>query len=238
MKDIEKNILKKLTYSNSLKYNEMWNKENPSSKFNYHLKKLIQNQFVTKNEQGEYTLTQKGIQHISEYNSRKTEKEKLPLTCSFTLCINQKSQVLLQKRKKKPYQGIINVPGGKTRFGETTEEASIRELYAESKLKAKKVELKIIDQIKTFDEDNKIFAHIIAYWHTCNDYEGKLEKENEEGIMQWYSLDEVQKLNDIFPNLKEIIPMLCKPSEKIKYLETQRFRNEKKEFIDYNINEK
>ncbi len=237
--DIEKEILEKLMYNSSLNYNSLWDKKKyPSSKFNYHLKKLVNDELVIKNELGEYELTQRGTQYIAELNNKKLEKQTIPLTCSFVLCINSDNEVLLQKRKKQPYLGIINIPGGKVQFGESTQEAGIRELYEESKLTAQSIQLRIIDEVRTYDYNSDLFAHIIAYTYVCYDFEGELETENNEGEMKWYSLQEIQEIENIFPNLKKIIPQLVEKSSKVIIQETKRFKDDRGRFIKYEIEEK
>ncbi|MCH8519260.1 MAG: NUDIX domain-containing protein [Nanoarchaeota archaeon] len=238
--DIEKEILEKLMYNTSLNYNSLWDKKKyPSSKFNYHLKKLVQDELLNKNDKKEYELTQRGNQYIAELNNRKLEKQTIPLTCSFVLCINKNKKVLLQKRKKQPYLGIINIPGGKVQFGESIYDAGIRELYEESKLKTNLIQLRLIDEVRTYDLDNILFAHIIAYTYVCYDFEGELEKENLEGEMKWYSLEEIQELENIFPNLKKIIPELIRDKfEAVVIQETKRFKDEDGNFIKYEIKRK
>lgn len=238
MVDIEKEILEKLMYNTSLNYNSLWNKKKyPSSKFNYHLKKLVNEELLEKNDEGLYKLTQKGTQYIAELNNKKLEKQTIPLTCSFVLCINENDEVLLQKRKKQPYLGIINIPGGKVQFGESTYQAGIRELFEESKLTIESMKLKMIDEVRTYDFDEKVFAHIIAYTYVCREFSGKLEQENQEGEMRWYSIDEIQTIENIFPNLKKTIPKLIN-SQNLIIQETNRFMDEEGSFIKYKIEEK
>lgn len=238
MVEIEKEILEKLMYNSSLNYNSLWNKKKyPSSKFNYHLKKLVQDELLTKNENRDYELTQKGTQYIAELNNKKLEKQTIPLTCSFVLCVNENDEVLLQKRKKQPYLGIINIPGGKVQFGESTHDAGIRELYEESKLTINSMKLKMIDEVRTYNHNKHIFAHIIAYTYVCREFDGKLEKENQEGEMKWYSLNEIQYVEDIFPNLKKTIPKLLNTQHLI-VQETKRFMDVEGNFIKYEIEKK
>ena len=237
MVEIEKEILEKLMYNSSLNYNSLWKKKKyPSSKFNYHLKKLVKDELLIKNENGEYELTQKGTQYIAELNNKKLEKQTIPLTCSFVLCINENNEVLLQKRKKQPYLGIVNIPGGKVQFGESTYQAGMRELFEESKLIIESMQLKMIDEVRTYDYNKNIFAHIIAYTYVCREFSGKLEEENQEGEMRWYSLEEIQNIENIFPNLKKTIPKLM-ISDQLIVQKTRRFMNEDGNFIKYDIEE-
>ncbi|MFT4244299.1 MAG: NUDIX hydrolase [Candidatus Woesearchaeota archaeon] len=257
MVEIEKEILEKLMYNPSLNYNSLWDKKKyPSSKFNYHLKKLVRDELLYKNDSGEYELSQRGNQYIAELNNKKLEKQTIPLTCSFVLCINSNKEVLLQIRKKQPYLGIINIPGGKVQFGESTYDAGIRELYEESKLTANSLKLRYVDEVRTYevkeqtpnkekynDEDltaiSSVFAHIIAYTYVCYDFNGELELENQEGKMKWYSLRELQEVENIFPNLKQIIPQLLENEFKeVIIQDIKRFKDEDGNFIRYELEKK
>ncbi len=61
----------------------------------------------------------------------------------------QDNRVLLVRRKKPPNQGLLAVPGGKVEFGETLEQAAMREMMEETGLLAtpKRV-MAILDLIK------------------------------------------------------------------------------------------
>ena len=241
--DITKEILQKLMYNSKLHYNEIWNKKVPSSKFNYYIKQLISKGLIEKDKDKRYMLTDIGNQYIAELNTKKLVKQTIPITCSFVLCIKQEGEstyVLLQQRKKQPYLGMLNIPGGKVEFGENTYDAGVRELFEESKLVVKDMKLKSIDEIITLYESENVFAHIIAYMYVCFDFSGELEVENEEGKMIWIDIEDINSLNDskdIFPNLVEIIPKLVQTNE-ILIQETKRVKDENGNFISYSITPK
>ncbi len=238
--DIEKEILQKLMYTSKVSYNEIWNKKVPSSKFNYYIKGLISKELIEKDENKKYTLTDKGMQYIAELNNKKLTKQTIPITCSFVLCIKEEdnqTKILLQRRKKQPYLGILNLPGGKVDFAESTYEAGIRELHEESKLTAYTMKLKLIDEVRTFYESGEKFAHIIAFTYLCEDFEGDLEEENIEGEMLWMNIEDLKKEKMIFPNLIEIIPKIIN-SKEVLIQETNRYKDEEGNFISYEINSK
>jgi len=244
-------------YTSRVNYNEIWNRKVPSSKFNYYLKQLISKELIEKDVDKKYTLTDKGMQYIAELNNKNFQKQTIPITCSFVLCVkeeDEKTKILLQRRKKQPYIGILNIPGGKVDFGESTYEAGIRELYEESKLTAHKMELKLIDEVRTYYESGETlneegcknesktkvsrkFAHIIAFTYLCTDFEGELEEENLEGEMLWIDIEDLEKEKQIFPNLIEIIPKILN-SKQVLIQETNRYKDEEGNFVSYNINEK
>ena len=254
--DIEQEIFQKLIYNSKLSYNELWDKKSyPSSKLNYYLKQLVERKLVEKNLEGKYSLTKQGNQHIAEFNAQKGKKQQIPIACTFVLCVNSENKVLLQRRKKQPYLGILNIPGGKIQYGETSYDAGIRELYEESKYRAKNLHLRIVDEILTYYnsgdslngmerknkdkiEESRLFAHIFAYVYVCYDFEGELELENKEGEMGWYDVNELLEEEHIFPNLKEIIPYLVnlgKENPAIRVQETKRYKNLDNTFTNFTI---
>ena len=244
-KTIERAILKKLMYNSKQSYNELWDKkECPSSKFNYYIKKLISKDLMSKDSDNKYILTNKGNQYIAELNTKKLQKQSLPIVCSFVLCVNEDNQILLQERKKQPYLGLLNIPGGKVEFAENTYDAGVRELYEESKLTAHSMELKVIDEIRTFYESKEKFAHIMAFMYVCKEFSGILEQENQEGKMFWVSFEEIKKdaklhtkKYAIFPNLIDVIDKIMNTSSII-VQETIRYKDETGLFTSHEINKK
>lgn len=64
-----------------------------------------------------------------------------PLVAVDAIVVNGKGEILLLKRKINPFRGLWVVPGGHVEYGETVEEAVIREVLEETGLKCKIVRL-------------------------------------------------------------------------------------------------
>jgi 8-oxo-dGTP diphosphatase len=106
----------------------------------------------------------------------------------FNLCylINQKGEVLLQKKARGFGKGNWNGPGGKREKGETNEESMLREIKEETgaslKNWKKRGELKFI-----FPHDNYNF---FTYVYISYDWEGEPVNKGE-GELKWFSQDKI-----------------------------------------------
>jgi 8-oxo-dGTP diphosphatase len=64
-----------------------------------------------------------------------TLSKQLPIL-AVSICVRRCDEVLLVKRGNEPGKGKWAFPGGKVAFGETTQQAALRELYEETQLTA------------------------------------------------------------------------------------------------------
>ncbi len=111
-----------------------------------------------------------------------------------TLCYLQKNgQTLMicpHKKRVTEYNGKWNGLGGKVQNGETPEECAVREVYEESNLKVKKLQLAgILTFPKIFDNQDWY-----CFVYKSSDFSGTL-KESDEGNLEWIKDEEVLKRN-------------------------------------------
>jgi ADP-ribose pyrophosphatase YjhB (NUDIX family) len=110
---MEKQIISLFLTDKRLKFNEIEKLLNiRSNKLDYHLKKLIKKKIIEKDNHDYYQLTESSeylIPYISEKNAV------LPVVL---IKIADKNKVFLYKRKKRPYQGFLSLPGGRVLIGE------------------------------------------------------------------------------------------------------------------------
>lgn len=62
-------------------------------------------------------------------------------------------QLLMCRRRKEPYRGLLNLVGGKVEPGETDEAAAYRELFEETALTAADIRLIPVMELRYFAED-------------------------------------------------------------------------------------
>jgi len=103
------------------------------------------------------------------------------------------SKVLLQKRKDNFCWGLH---GGAIEIGEKVEDAAARELFEETGLKAKKLELLGVysgeNMLHTYPNGDKVY--IISIIYMCNDFSGKLLIETDETSgLEWFGIDNLPK---------------------------------------------
>jgi ADP-ribose pyrophosphatase YjhB (NUDIX family) len=128
------------------------------------------------------------------------------------ILIDENQRMLLQLRNDNNCWGL---PGGSLEIGETLEEVAIRELFEETGLIAKKLNLINVYSGKEFyykyPHGDEVYIVVTAY--LCTQYEGELQKdENEVKDIHFFNLNEIP--SDIsppdIPIIKEFINNLLR----------------------------
>jgi len=131
--------------------------------------------------------------------------------CGASVIVYRDNKVLLQQRKDNKCWGYV---GGYIEMGEIVEEAAKREMFEESGLVAKSLELFGVfsgpELYHVYPDENEV--HIIDIVFTCNEFEGNLKAQESEVLnLQWF------EYGDIPENLSHTItPALTK------FIETQQ----------------
>lgn len=103
-----------------------------------------------------------------------------------------KDKFLLIKRVKEPYLGMWCLPGGKIEYGETIEEAIIREIKEESGLDIKFIALRGVVEEILYKGKSKI-GHFFLW--VC---ETKAKKDTaqtkDEGEVRWFTKEQLPKI--------------------------------------------
>lgn len=207
--DMKRKILQKLIYKHSLKFSELC--ENlPSSQFNFHLQYLIDAGIIEKKD-GKYNLT-KEFNHIGNYlDVEPMMIEKPPLSVVTAIIFNEdKSQILLQFRKKKPFMHLWTCPTAKAKFHEHFNDTLKREIKEETGLQVEG-EMKAIFSERIFENDRQVM-HDIVHWFECRVICGELH-DDVAGENKWI---DVNKLRD-YELIADILPALEKIKEPFKW---------------------
>lgn len=108
------------------------------------------------------------------------------LAGSVVLVINGDGHLLLQERTHP--EGVWGLPGGLMELGESTEEVGVREVYEETGLTVKNLQLINIysgaDHFTVAENGDQFYTVTAAYYTT--DYEGEMAVNLEEGIQCQY----------------------------------------------------
>ena len=129
------------------------------------------------------------------------------------------NKILLVRRGNPPGKGLWSIPGGLVKVNETLEEAVIRELYEETKIKGRVIGPIDIFQVIIKDENDKVKYHYILI-----DFLMKPEKENVNPIpstdalsAEFFDIETAMRLNltkptrmlleQIKKNEMKIVPM-------------------------------
>lgn len=200
--DVQKAILKRLLYNDKMRYNELWNKEFSSNLFDYHLKKLIEDGIIAKQDDF-YNLTPKGTQHISYLDGKTIEQKQRPLVCTFILGIGDDGKLLMHRRRKQPFLNYVGLPGGKLEMGDKVQEQAEQEFLEETGFTAKKMTMKLIANYITYDND--LVAHqMIAFFFLAEGLHGELTADNREGENFFIAEKDLDD-QTLFPDMRTII---------------------------------
>ncbi|MDP2860712.1 MAG: hypothetical protein Q8N98_03270 [bacterium] len=123
MHDIQKILLKRLLTQNGQKYSSFTLGYNFEDNIVFHLKQLINNGLVKKNNHA-YFITAEGVKTITRYDLTTTEDTGFKTFFIGFLC-NSDARYLI---KEHPFEhgNFYNLPSGKPRFGELIGKALVR----------------------------------------------------------------------------------------------------------------
>lgn len=124
------------------------------------------------------------------------------LMCGASVIIVRDNEILLQKRKD---NGCWSYHGGCLELGESLEEAAMRELFEETGLRAKSMELYNVfsgpELHYTYPHGDEVY--VVDHVYLCSDFEGKLVAEASEVLeLKWFKFTDIPE-------------KLSKPTEKI-----------------------
>ena len=116
----------------------------------------------------------------------------------LAITVNDKNETLLVKQKTGPLRGWWLLPGGHVRFGETVEDAVVREVQEETNLKVRVS--KLLGIFDVIDEKGEYhFVHVVFQ---CKLVEGDVRAGSDALNVGWFDLG---KVNKIQPDLKRIL---------------------------------
>lgn len=124
-----------------------------------------------------------------------------------TLMFVIKDNKILIARKKRGFgAGLYNGLGGKVEFGETIEDAMIREAYEEANITPKNYKKRAIIDFDEFVKDER--THVNMHIYIADDYEGTPTESNEM-IPVWFDLNKIP-FSRMFPDDSHWLPEILK----------------------------
>lgn len=223
---MEDKILKRFSRFKKLKFNDL-KEETESNKLSYHLKKLIQENLITKNEDY-YFLTDKGEEKLCYLEDKGSLKQ--PIHDVFLLPFKD-GKYVVQKRTKRPLLDVIIPIGARIRKGESIFQTAKKKLLKDTGMTGD-LHFKGIIDTKTFKQ-GELFLHHILNVFLIDNLEGDLITSTPKGENSWMTEQEYCKQKNSLTAAKEHFEVA--KSKHFTLLELEQHLNKKGEFIKSKI---
>lgn len=174
-----------------------------SDHFKFHINRLVELGYVSKNGNSKYTLTIKGKEHANKLDTDTHTIERQPKLSVGLIIENDKGEFLTQQRLKQPYFGFWGRPTGKIRWGETFIEAAARELDEETGLTADLTVTGFYHKMDYSTDGNMLEDKLFCIVYGTNP-QGTLIVDDEGHHNEWMSLEEMAKKDKVFESVPEI----------------------------------
>jgi len=195
-------ILRELLFNPNSRFTDLNIQGLSNDHFSYHIKVLIQDGYVTKNE-SKYLLTNKGKEFANRMDTDNTEIEKQPKVAVIIIAtknINGKKHLLVQERTKEPYFGYYGFITGKIRFGEKVSETAKRELKEESGLEGGNIVIKrIVHDHVVLEDSGDLVEDKMFYVVLIKNPKGDLV-DTRNGKNKWITVEQFKKLKKKYYN--------------------------------------
>ncbi|HSE61659.1 MAG TPA: NUDIX domain-containing protein [Candidatus Saccharimonadales bacterium] len=196
-------ILRVLLFSPEARFAELQKaSELTSDHFNFYLKQLLDEEYITKKAEGAYHLTFKGKEFANRFDTEERKVERQPKV-AVCLMIRHDGKQLVQQRLKQPFYGYWGRPTGKIRWGETILEAAARELMEETGLTADLEYESIFHKMDFNKKTGEMLEDKIFFVVGGKNPRGKLVEEFEGGRNAWMTQEEYMGQDKTFENAKD-----------------------------------
>lgn len=223
---MEDKILKRFSRHKKLKFNDL-KEETESNKLSYHLKKLIEENLLEKNEDL-YTLTDKGEEKLCYLEDKGSLKQ--PIQDVFLLPFRD-GKFVVQKRTKRPFLEVIIPIGARIRKGESIFETAKKKFKKDTGMTGD-LHFKGIVDTKTFKQD-KLFLHHILNVFLIDNLKGELTPSTPKGENFWMTEKEYYSQKNNLTAAKEHFEIA--KQNHFTLLELEQHLNKKGEFVKSKI---
>lgn len=211
---IQADIFAKLRNNAHLRYKDLKQPGLEPSQFAYHLKDLMKQKLVKKNEDGGYSLAALGVQLAQHFSSSLGNLLEAPLGYSLIFLRSTDGRWLLVRRGKHPHINKYACISGKIHMGESLQEAAKRELY-EQTMGAMETELEYKGFASIVIREKDFLTHIVGpVWFADNCPPVDLPSSVERTSTDWHTLEilwanwHTLPYDQFIPGWKEIVAMI------------------------------
>ena len=215
MHPLRKKILSELILSLGLPFSKLKPKDTESNIFMYHLKQLIADGLVLKDPEGKYALTFEG-KIFADYLSFKSFHPRLqPKIVTMIVCKNRKGELLLYKKKRQPFLGMITFPFGKIHLGESVLAAASREILEKTGIKGRLEREGIV--YMTILQGDKILSSMLCHVFAGTSSRSRTLQTTETGECFWADILSVEA--DLMPGMMDVYKLIQTDSRKLFFQE-------------------
>jgi 8-oxo-dGTP diphosphatase len=192
------NILRELLFVQAAGYAQLQRPTGlTSDHFNFHIRRLVDLGLVDKVAKGTYSLSVSGKEFANKMDTDQKSIERQPKVAVMLAAERMhdgQKEYLFQERLKNPYFGYWGWPTGKIRWGESVEEAAVRELKEETGLTAEVQILGVYHEHAYLEETGALLEDKIFFAVRCSNPQGELLDHFEGGHNAWLTEQAVSQL--------------------------------------------
>lgn len=203
---IQRDIFRKLTSNDGLRYSELKPDNVEGNLFMYHLSQLISAKYIYKKDKI-YLLSDDGKIYVGSLSLTKGKKTALPTILVMIFCKNEDGQYLLYKWNRQPHRNLVSLPFCRVRFGQSIYEAVEEAIDYKTGLKTE-AEYSGDIYIRRFEKD-EVKSHYLAHIFTTKEFNGQIGTDGLTGQPFWGNASELKK-SELMPGLTEIIDIVEK----------------------------
>lgn len=212
MHPVQSDILLVLLFKPEAKFSELNRSGITNDHFTFHIKRLVGLGLIEKTKRGTYSLTTSGKEFANRFDTESVVLERQAKIGVLIGCVIQKkkrAEYLVQQRLKQPYYGFHGFITGKVRWGETLNEAALRELEEETGLNGK-FRLVGVKHKMDYSREGGMLEDKYFFVYKVTNIKGNLKEKFEGGKNKWLTEREINNLPDLFVDVEETVEMLKK----------------------------
>lgn len=211
MHHIQRKILQRLLYSESLGYAQLRPPGVESNHFAYHLDQLLQAGLIQKDGR-QYSFTNEGLTLADRVSHESMAPRTQPHIVTSVYITNDAGQTLLYKHAFQPYLNLSGPPQGRLHYDEHVVAAAARELKEKSGLEGIALAhrgIAYIHATKQGADISKVLAHVFTGAVVGTP---ELSPQSANGSCSWANVTRLPKAKSM-PGFKEIQKLLASTDE-------------------------